>query len=83
MPSNCDKKPKRRSDSQWYKAKDFVIRDSEMYDISNNAKLQHSENINASIVIMVDHLTGKSHVDQGEASDGLYDNYRRWRFSLI
>ena len=78
MPSNRDKKPKRRSDSRWYKAKHFGIRDSEMNDMKDNAKIKRSENkINASIVIMVDRLTGGSHeVDQREAN-GLYDNYRR------
>ena len=42
MPSNRDKKPKRRSDSRWYKAKHFGIRNSEMYDMSDNAKLKRS-----------------------------------------
>ena len=79
MPSNRDKKRKSRSDSGWYnKPKNFAIHGSEMNDLKDNAKIKRSENkINASIVIMVDRLTGGSHeVDQCEVN-GLYDNYRR------
>ena len=83
MPSIREKKPKRRSDSRWYKAKHFGIRNSEMNDMKDNAKIKRSkQKANASILnlIMVDRVTGGSHgVDQGEAN-GLYDNHRRRRF---
>jgi hypothetical protein len=68
----------------WYKAKRFVIRDSGMYDVGDNAKLKLSENnINAGIMMMADRLTiYTSHVNQGE-TNGLYDNYQRLRCSPI
>lgn len=68
----------------WYKAQRFVIRDSGMYDVGENAKLKLSENnINAGIVMMADRLTiCTSHVNQRE-TNGVCDNYRRLRCSSI
>ena len=60
----------------WYKAKNFAIRNSGMYDVGDNANLKLSENnINAGIVMMADRLTiCTSHVDRG-GTNGLYDYY--------
>ena len=83
MSDNGDKKPsedRKARRNWWYKAKRFVVRDSGMYDVGDNANLRLSENnINAGIVMMADRLTiCTSHVNQGEA-DGLYDDYWKLR----
>ena len=78
MSDNGDKKPSKEDKARrnWHEAKDFVIRDSGMYDVGDNANLKLAENhIHARTVMIVDRVDRltirASHVDR--EANGLYD----------
>ena len=78
MSDNGDKKSSKDGKEDkvrrnWHEAKDFVIRDSGMYDVGDNANFKLSEgHIHARTVMIVDRLTIRaSHADR--EANGPYD----------
>ena len=67
--------------SWWYKASRFMIRDTGMYDMGDNANLNITENlnhINAGVVFIMDRsASSASHIDPSprEGENGPPDSY--------